>query len=213
MDNKFYVYEFIRVDNNEPFYIGKGCGDRWKNLSRGRNNNFNAIVKNYGVAVVMLHENLSNELALEYEIYYINKYIDDGFPLVNFTNGGENPPILKGSKNGNFGNRWTSEQKKNLSEKKKKMHAEGLLVSPWKGKKASEETRKKISENHRDCKGNKNPSAKKVKCITTGKIFDTMKEAGKYYSIDWTNISNNCRGVQLSAGKLNDGTRLVWKKV
>lgn len=213
MKDKFYVYEFIRLDSGEPFYVGKGCGDRWYKLKRGKNQNFNAIVKNIEVAVILLEENLSNELALEYEIYYINKYIDDGYPLVNFTNGGENPPILKGCHNGNYGNKWTQEQKKNLSDKKKEMYRSGQLVSPWKGKKASEETRKKISDNHRDCKGVNNPSAKRVKCLTTGKIFETMKEAGKYYCVDWTNISNNCRGAQLSAGKLKDGTKLVWIKI
>ena len=27
-ENKYYVYEWIRLDINEPFYVGKGCGDR-----------------------------------------------------------------------------------------------------------------------------------------------------------------------------------------
>ena len=34
--NIFYVYEWIRLDTNEPFYIGKGCNDRWRNLKRGK---------------------------------------------------------------------------------------------------------------------------------------------------------------------------------
>lgn len=25
-ENKYYVYEWIRLDTNEPFYVGKGCG-------------------------------------------------------------------------------------------------------------------------------------------------------------------------------------------
>lgn len=24
MDNKYYIYEWIRLDTNEPFYVGKG---------------------------------------------------------------------------------------------------------------------------------------------------------------------------------------------
>ena len=26
--NQYYVYEWIRLDNNEPFYVGKGKGER-----------------------------------------------------------------------------------------------------------------------------------------------------------------------------------------
>ena len=35
MSNKYYVYEWIRLDTNEPFYVGKGCDDRWKDLKGG----------------------------------------------------------------------------------------------------------------------------------------------------------------------------------
>lgn len=41
--NKYYVYEWIRLDTNEPFYVGKGCGNRWKELLN-RNNWFLRIV-------------------------------------------------------------------------------------------------------------------------------------------------------------------------
>ena len=36
MDN-YYVYEWIRLDSNEPFYVGKGAGNRWKHLTRDGN--------------------------------------------------------------------------------------------------------------------------------------------------------------------------------
>ena len=50
-----------------------------------------------------------------------------------------------------------------------------------------------------------------VICITTGKIFDSLADGAKEYNIKSTSqISNNCRGRTLSAGKLPDGTRLVW---
>ena len=28
MKNEYYVYEWIRLDTNEPFYVGKGKGNR-----------------------------------------------------------------------------------------------------------------------------------------------------------------------------------------
>lgn len=27
---KFYVYEWYNIDTNEVFYVGKGCGNRYK---------------------------------------------------------------------------------------------------------------------------------------------------------------------------------------
>ena len=31
--NKFYVYEWYNVETNEIFYVGKGCNNRYKNIS------------------------------------------------------------------------------------------------------------------------------------------------------------------------------------
>ena len=50
--NKYYVYEWIRLDTNEPFYVGKGKDDRWKILTRGSNKHFNNIVNSIPVAVI-----------------------------------------------------------------------------------------------------------------------------------------------------------------
>ena len=35
----FYVYEWYNVDTNEIFYVGKGCGNRYKSISH-RNQHF-----------------------------------------------------------------------------------------------------------------------------------------------------------------------------
>jgi group I intron endonuclease len=89
--NDFYVYEWIRLDTNEPFYVGKGQGGRAYYPCRNRY--FNNIIKKLGfenVAVVILHEGLTEEEALEYEVYYIAVYKDEfGFKLSNMTDGGE----------------------------------------------------------------------------------------------------------------------------
>ena len=82
----------------------------------------------------------------------------------------------------------SEEHKKKLSEK-------------LKGREFSEETKLKMSEN--SCK------KQKVICITTGKIFNTIKEAKKYYKCN--NISACCRKKIPSAGKLSDGTKLQWE--
>lgn len=35
-----YVYEYIRLDTGEPFYIRKGSGNRWRDTKRSRNKDF-----------------------------------------------------------------------------------------------------------------------------------------------------------------------------
>lgn len=59
--------------------------------------------------------------------------------------------------------------------------------------------------------GSHNPRARKVICLTTDKVFETMKEAGAYYNIkSYLKISEVCRGKRKHCGKLTDGTKLKW---
>lgn len=52
---------------------------------------------------------------------------------------------------------------------------------------------------------------KQVICLTTGKVFDTAKEAARYYNIKKaTGISMCCNGKRNFSGKLQDGTKLAW---
>lgn len=55
----------------------------------------------------------------------------------------------------------------------------------------------------------------KVMCITTNKIFDSIKEANKYYGLSPNNrdIGQVCSGKRKHAGKLKDGTLLKWKYI
>ena len=71
----------------------------------------------------------------------------------------------------------------------------------------SEETRKKISEANR---GENNPVAKKVILLNTKEIFPTITLGAEKYNVGNTSISNCCNEELKSAGKLDDGTPLVW---
>jgi len=53
--------------------------------------------------------------------------------------------------------------------------------------------------------------SKKVICLTTNEIFDTIQEASNKYNICHSCISNCCTGKRKTAGQLKDGTRLQWK--
>jgi hypothetical protein len=89
--SKFYIYLHINVITGEPFYIGKGCGNR-SIQKTGRNNYWHKIVNKYGYDIIKIENNLTNSEANEKEIYWIKrigrKDLDLG-PLVNFTDGGE----------------------------------------------------------------------------------------------------------------------------
>ena len=68
------------------------------------------------------------------------------------------------------------------------------------GKHHSEETKRKIKENHADMSGANSPSAKRVICIETGEIYQTMIEASVKTGIYKSGISKCCRGVQKTTG-------------
>lgn len=109
MNNEYYVYEWIRLDTNEPFYVGKGKGRRWNTLTRGSNKHFNNIVKKVPVAVHFLEENLSEEDAYRTESWYIHEYRDIiGYDLVNLTDGGDGVTLV-GKENPMYGRTWWDE--------------------------------------------------------------------------------------------------------
>ena len=61
-------------------------------------------------------------------------------------------------------------------------------------------------------KGSNNPKSRRVVCLTTGEVFDTMTEAGKRHNISGNGckISLACTGKRKHVGKLQDGTKLEW---
>ena len=62
-------------------------------------------------------------------------------------------------------------------------------------------------------KGYKNPKSKKVICITTGEIFDTIREAANRYNICSGNISYCCKGKRKYCGKNKNNEPLIWKYI
>lgn len=54
---------------------------------------------------------------------------------------------------------------------------------------------------------------RKVKCITNGKIFESVSDAERYYNVKAGSgsISRCCSGKQKHAVILEDGTKLQWK--
>lgn len=54
---------------------------------------------------------------------------------------------------------------------------------------------------------------RKVKCITTGKTYESLSEAESLTGVAYYSISKCCTGKKKSAGKLPDGTKLIWEYI
>lgn len=169
--NDYYVYEWIRLDTNEPFYVGKGKGNRCYKLTRGNNQHFNNIVKSIPVAVNILHDSLDEETAFGLECYYIWLYRDIiGYDMTNMNDGGEGQTLcgennywygkgylLKGDKNPNYGNGDKIKGEKNpmygknafegkTEEEMKDIIEKRLITLKNRNEEDKEKTRKRKSE-------------------------------------------------------------------
>lgn len=111
-----------------------------------------------------------------------------------------------GEKNPYYGKKHSKEIRSVMSEKAKTRCAEGR--HNWKGNKHTEESKRLIGSYHKGktisrkqrenqskmFSGEKNPSALKVLCTTTGEIFNYMGEASIKYGIDRSNLTKCCKG-------------------
>jgi len=83
------------------------------------------------------------------------------------------------------------------------------MSNSLKGRKHSEETKNKMKKSSK--KKGENPNARKIICITTGEIFNCIKDASDKYNIQSAHIVECCKGILKSSGRLPDKTKLVWK--
>jgi len=128
-----------------------------------------------------------------------------------------------GEKHCNYGKHHSEETRKRISENQ--IGVQAGEKHPLFGKNHSEETKAKISKAHKgkthsqesknkmseSKKGSNSPSAKKIICITTGEVFDYITQASEKYNINKGHIGGCCMGRNKTCGKLEDGTKLVWK--
>ena len=198
--NNYIVY--MHVSPSDKRYIGITCqtvSKRWQNGNGYRNNiHFTRAINKYGwdnFQHIIIAKGLTEDEAKWLEIELIRKW-DSTNPNkgYNITLGGEGANGLvhteefkekrskKYSGEGNpfYGKQHSEETKEKLRE-----------INT--GKTHSEETKRKISENHRDVSGENNPfygkgylqaggnnpMAKRVICLDTMEIFDTVEEASR----------------------------------
>ncbi len=100
--NNWYLYRHIRLDKNEPFYIGIGCMKDYARAysKQARNKHWKSIVAKSDYDVEILMDGITKEQAVEKEKEFILLYgrrdLGTG-TLVNMTDGGDGGSGMKHS--------------------------------------------------------------------------------------------------------------------
>ena len=205
-----YLYRHIRLDKNEPFYIGIGSDEKYKRAysKNDRNQHWHNIVNKIEYEVEIVLDELSWEEACNKEIEFIKIYgrkdLNEG-TLVNMTDGGEGNTKLSPEVNLQKGKK-ISQSKIGVSNNKIKgipktdKCKEKLRLANL-GKSYSEEINKKkgligelnpfYNKKHSgdlkrfgvQNKGRISPNRKKIQNIDTGEIYDSLQLAAKINNI------------------------------
>ena len=168
------VYRHIRLDKNEPFYIGigKNINRAYEKSSKKRSRFWQNIVKKTDYEVEILFEDIEYDFAKEKEKEFISLYgrIDNNTGILcNMTDGGDGAL-----------NQYQSEETKIKRAKSITGEKNGMY-----GKTHSDELKEywskyRVGANH--------PKAKKVINKETGEIFDCAKDIVKKYNIKYSTL-------------------------
>lgn len=223
-----HIYRHIRLDKNEPFYVGIGLDDipkRAYETKKRRSQWWNNIVNKYGYSVDILFENVTIDFAKEKEKEFISLYgrIDLGTgTLCNQTNGGDGINGWKASVEtklnmskaakirGTFmlNNPEVIAKRANSNRGKKRTPIQCERLAAWqrgvpKSKEFKENMSKSIMLNSELIEKRKNqPNCKKVLCLDNGVIYRSGAEAGRQLNIERSAISMCCLGKRDKANGL-----------
>ena len=174
MDN-WYLYRHIRLDKNEPFYIGIGCTLNYKRAytKRDRSDFWNKIVKKHNYHVEIVLDMLTKEEAFKKEKEFIKLYgkIKNNGLLCNITDGGE----------GGCGNSFklSDEAKQKISKARIGIHLSNETKKKLReinlGKKMPEETKKKIKDWNKNVGFNEEQRLKMSKAASFKRSDETKK--------------------------------------
>jgi hypothetical protein len=195
-----YLYRHIRLDKNQPFYIGIGSDSTYKraNSSKNRNKHWINIVKKASYNVEIVLDNLTWEEACIKEREFIQLYgrqdCNSGI-LCNYTDGGEGVLGLIVSDE--------TKEKMRLAQTGKKQSPEQIAKrvaklkgsgNPMYGRKFSDDYKKKLSKaklgKKRDPKVMRHIHDCLKKSVTDGKIiYTSLSDAAVAYGVHQTTIT------------------------
>jgi hypothetical protein len=214
-----HIYRHIRLDKNEPFYVGIGLDDipkRAYETKKRRSQWWNNIVNKYGYSVDILFENVTIDFAKEKEREFISLYgrIDLGTgTLCNQTDGGDGMNGWKANAEnkinmskaakirGTFmlNNPEVIAKRANSNRGKKRTPIQCERLAAWqrgipKDKEQVEKMRatKLLQENVE--KSRNQPNCKKVLCLDNGVTYRSCAEAGRQLNVERSAISMCCLG-------------------
>lgn len=205
-------------------YIGLTCQGMERRARKGEGYKecsafYNAIQK-YGwdnFSHDVLEDHLSFEEACEKERRYIAEYqsltSQNGY---NLENGGRVNATVSEETRKKIAQTLTGRKRQPLSDETRKRISKAhvgkkhlpksaetcrKLSDAHKGKVFSEEHRRHISDSKKGVyAGANNPRARKVRCIETGAVFPTIKDAGLFIGGSPKNIISVCRGNLKTSG-------------
>lgn len=199
------LYRHIRVDKNEPFYIGIGDNEARAYSHKSRNKYWKNIVKR-GYEVVVLLEDLTWEQACEKEREFITFYGREDLgtgTLVNLTDGGDGAlgrpmterlkKVLRDSPNTFSLAKWQKEHGAGVKGKKlgpqteeRKQKASDSIKKAWVGRSKKEKDQQVSNFINRET----NPNYKKQKCPVCKKEIQGLGAFKRFHGI-------NCKSNKL----------------
>jgi hypothetical protein len=240
---RFYIYRHIRLDKNQPFYIGIGKRKEFDfsycraNRLTYRNKIWNDIYSKTDIRIDILLDNLTHEQVNEKEKEFIAMYgrinLRNGI-LANMTDGGEGTHNFVVSnefrqklRDANLGRRMSDETKIKIaktrigkvasdeSRKRMSIAQKGRIVSHENRLRQSSFIR---SEKMQSIIHSESAKIKRIKTLIGGEIvaYKNGVEIGRYISASDAERKLNCTNVRISAvvsGKENSHKGYTFKKV
>lgn len=187
-----YLYRHVRLDKDEPFYIGIGSDRLYKRAKERtrRNHIWNKIAEKTEFEVEIVLDNLTWEQAKEKEKEFIALYgrKDCGTgTLANLTDGGDGTVGLVVDEEGRMRSSRVHRNKVLSAETKAK------ISTTLKARPVSQETIERLVNAGLEYSASRR---KKVLCVTTGEVFESAEKAAAFFGVSRTYIVRQINGVK-----------------
>lgn len=170
MTNKFYVYEWYNLDNNEVFYVGKGTGRRYKNIS-DRNVLFKEYYNTHKCTSRIIKYFDNEKDAFDFEATLIDFYQTRGEAKCCIATGGYGGfSITWGPKERAY---WSKNNPMKSPEQRQRMRINNPMNNP--------QIVQKVSATH------------KRSVIINYQQFDGIIDAAKYFNVATNTVLNWCK--------------------
>lgn len=177
-EKNFYVYKWFNTETNEIFYIGKGCGNRYKDISK-RNKDFLDYYNNNPCASEIIEYFDVEEEAFAKEHQLIQKYRELGQVQTNLDDGGKGgcnfvwTPQMR--------DYWSRNNPMKRPEQRKRMSENNPMKRPEIAQKVAQKNQNKI--------------------IIDNIEYQSFKEACEEFNVSEVTMANWCKRGHTSDGK------------